>query len=102
MSLKRRRPRTVDVLGQKFKIRYKHEDDMEDCLGITFTASREIWLQDGLPADQMRRVLIHEITHAILGISGITEKLNPQLEEAICCAFESGIYSYRPVNRVHG
>ncbi len=103
MSIKRRRPRTVVVLGQKFKLKYIHPDDLEDnCLGITETHKREISLDSTLPADQMRRVLIHELTHAILGVSGISEKLNPQVEEAICVAFESGLFAYKVVNRVHG
>ncbi len=103
MSLKRTRPRSVNVMGQKFKIKYLSPDEIEEnCEGVTFLSRREIHLDNSLPLEQLRRVLIHEITHAILGVSGISEKLNAQVEESIAVAMESALYSFRVVARVHG
>lgn len=102
MSVKRTRPRTVNVLGQKFRIKYLHPDDMDDCHGQMLLNSREIIIDNTLPLDEMKRTLIHEVTHAILGISGVSEKLDPRVEEAICVAMESAVFSYRVVNRLHG
>jgi hypothetical protein len=102
MSVKRTRPRTVNVLGQKFKIKYLHPDDMDDCHGQLFLNSREIRIDSMQPLDEMKRTIIHEVMHAVLGVSGVSEKLDPKTEEAICVAMESGVFAFRVINRVHG
>ena len=103
MSVKRTRPRSVKVLGQKFKIKYLPPDEMEEnCEGVVYTSRREIHLDNSLPLEQLRRVLIHEIMHAILSISGISEKLSYTVEESIAVAMESALPSFRVVSRVHG
>jgi Zn-dependent peptidase ImmA (M78 family) len=105
MNHKRTRPRTVKVFGEKFKIKYLHPDDCDDldgAHGIMCLNEREIVINNTLPLDQMRRTLIHEIAHAILGVSGISEKLNPAVEEAICVALEAGVSAFKVSNRLHG
>ncbi len=100
---KRTRPRSVKIFGQKFKIKYLAPDEIEEnCEGVVFLSKREIHLDSSLPLEQLRRVLIHEIMHAILGVSGISEKLSDAVEESIATAMESALPAFRVVYRVHG
>lgn len=48
-----------------------------------------IYVNSDLKLEMYERVLTHEITHAVLSISGLSELLKSNLEEAICTSMEN-------------
>lgn len=48
-----------------------------------------IYILDGLSEAKTKRIITHEIAHAVLAISGLSNLLDNNLEEAICDAFET-------------
>lgn len=82
----------LQVLGRKIAVRYISDRELQqlgdeaDLLGLFYNGT--IYLSSSLTQEQARRVLFHEVAHAILNVSGITNLLKPHQEEAICSAFE--------------
>lgn len=55
-----------------------------------FDASTQtIYIYSGLESETYQRTLLHEHAHAIFAFSGLTELLEPELEEALCTALEN-------------
>lgn len=84
---------TVKILGRDIYIYVIPDGDLvkmtatEDCTG--FFKDDRIYLANSLQEDQRKRVLIHELCHAVFSISGLTNLLEDELEEAICDALET-------------
>jgi Zn-dependent peptidase ImmA (M78 family) len=75
---------TVKILPQK-----KMTDN--DLLGEFLLDSHEIHLVETLPRSARRATLSHELFHAFLAYSGynqIIDGIHPNMEEALCRAFE--------------
>lgn len=83
----------INILGRDLRIIDIPNIDLdkmagiEDCWGLFKGDS--IYLATSLTGEQRKRVLIHELTHAVLAISGLTNLIEDKLEEAICDAMES-------------
>ncbi len=83
----------VTVLGQSFVV--EHVQNLlvegERCEGACYVSERVIKLDDYLRFQQSRynRVLKHELMHAALRVSGISELMELKMEEAICVLAES-------------
>lgn len=81
------------ILGRKIQVRYVSDrelaqmTDESDVLGLFYNDT--IYLSSSLTQEQARRVLFHEITHAVLNVSGLSNILKTKHEEAVCNAFES-------------
>lgn len=69
----------VKIFGQKYKIDYNHTD--EDSWGVTDAGSNKISIRHRLQEDKLVRVLMHEITHAIVEESPLTNRKRFDLEE---------------------
>jgi len=59
-----KRPTSIKIFGQKYKIKYTLED--KDSYGLTTSEINTIELRPDLPEDKLVRVFMHEITHAII------------------------------------
>jgi len=59
-----KRPTSLKVFGQKYKIRYDYTD--EENFGLTDQETNTIHIRGKLQEDKIVRVIMHEITHAIL------------------------------------
>ena len=59
-----KRPTTIRISGIKYKITYDHADP--DAFGETDAEKNVISLRNNLPDDKLIRVLVHEITHAVI------------------------------------
>jgi hypothetical protein len=70
---------SVKIFGQKYKIDYKHHD--EDSYAVTLSGSNRISMRHNLPEDKMIRVLMHEITHAIIHESLLANRKRFDVEE---------------------
>jgi hypothetical protein len=85
--------RIVTVLGQE--VRIEHVPNLlvgdERCEGGCYISERLIKISDEHREDELRynRILVHEMVHMILGISGVSEMLTLPVEEAICVVMES-------------
>lgn len=80
------KPVNCIILGQRVNIKYV---TMSNDHGQCDVALREIRLNKKLDGDSLYRVLRHEKMHMRLGISGISELLTSEMEEALCCLAES-------------
>lgn len=60
-----------------------------DKVSIGIFTKGEIWLSNTLPPDELKRVLTHEIVHAVLEISGANNILSNKIEEVIATAMEA-------------
>ena len=89
-------PRTIDILGRRYKIRRKKMKDygyVDDDLQI-------IWLKSGIKGDVACKTVMHEVIHAILFSSGSKFQMTAEQEECIVRALEHGIWQagYRLVS----
>lgn len=80
-------PKQVTICGQKIRIKTK---DIEGDHGRYCHDDRIIYLSDDPEAAKEQwPTLLHEMTHAVLTICGISEVLGTGQEEAICRALEN-------------
>lgn len=78
-----RKPQRIKVLGEWFRV--LHMDLSEEGLfGDCDVDNRVIRIDQSLEGKSFKETLKHEKFHAMLRISGISELLGDQLEEAIC------------------
>lgn len=99
MTVKRNRskhPDTLEIMGATFTIKYvtKLKDDDDNSLSGEMQGSKRlitINLNEHDNLDELERTLLHEITHAVLYMSGLSEQLTEKLEESIVVALENGI-----------
>ncbi len=81
-------PRTIDILGRRYKIRRKKMKDfgqVDDDLQI-------VWLKAGIKGDCACKTLLHEVIHAILFSSGSKFQMTAEQEESIVRALEHGFW----------
>lgn len=83
---KQKVPEYLDILGKCIVIERK---PLKDEHGYYLHDSRKIVLDTGLKGPLVWSVLLHEIIHAYLGVSGVSEILTLEQEEAICRAVEN-------------
>ena len=86
-------PEKFIVLGQKVKIEYVDNliVEGERCEGGCYISERVIKIDASLINDTNRllRVIRHELMHMRIGLSGLSEIIDPKVEEAICVLMES-------------
>jgi hypothetical protein len=86
-SNKPRVPKTVHILGRKFKVSIKKEEihaDGKVASGSCSWINKEIEIEAGLPLNEQLGILAHEMGHATLDINGLSETLTPKEVEIIC------------------
>jgi hypothetical protein len=76
-----KRPISLKISGIKYRIKYTCEDP--DALGLTDPETNIIYLRDGIPEDKLIRVLVHELTHAVIFETPFSTRKRFDLEE-IC------------------
>ena len=76
-----KRPLTIKLFGQKYKISYDHIS--EESLGETDLDTNRISIRGSLQEEKVIRVLMHEITHACIGESPMTGRKRFN-EEEVC------------------
>lgn len=88
MKKPKKLPKIVKVLGKPFKVEQHGPEDMDgnegDCCKMTST----IRISSERTLEQQIDILNHEIFHAWLGLTGLSELLTKKQEEALCEAFE--------------
>lgn len=87
-------PKSIYVLGHKFKMSYPKRISA-NTMGETVTHERTIKVDSTLKPEMFRSTYLHELIHAILGISGMADAINDaQLEEGIVIALEHGLMQH--------
>jgi len=74
-----KRPTSIKIFGQKYKIRYDYAN--EDNYGETVADTNTIWLRKDMPEDKLIRVLGHEITHAVINETPMSLRKRFDVEE---------------------
>jgi len=59
-----KRPKFINVSGQRYKIKFDLNDP--ETYGLTTSDTNTIQLRPDIPEDKLLRVLVHEITHAVI------------------------------------
>lgn len=85
-------PTQLNILGKIFSVKYVKMASGD--YGETLSKDLLIKINKKLPIESMHATLIHEMAHAALGISGLTEVLSEQQEEAVVTAFENCFSQY--------
>ena len=89
-----KRPDRVKILGQWCAVKFmdlkeEGQRNNETLYGDCDLATRTIRVEQSLDDDLAKRVLKHEKMHMKLGLSGLSELLTLEQEEAICVLMES-------------
>lgn len=85
-------------MGKKFAIKYvphkeleRFVDKDEEIYGYFDEVPGIIYIDNSLDKAVQDRILIHELVHATLSVSGISNLLKSNMEEAICDVMENWI-----------
>ena len=87
-------PKTIKVLGVDFNIRFNHKvpkaDRADRTYAFTIGDDREItiYVRRITSMDQFKSTLIHELLHAAIHVSGVTNSLNEEQEESVVMCLE--------------
>jgi hypothetical protein len=82
----------IQVLGQTIEVHFDNSQLKKDELGLFDSTSMRIFMREELRKHALRHsVLLHEVTHAILCISGQSQIISHEQEEALCMALEYGL-----------
>lgn len=92
----RKMPVSVSIMGIPFSIEYKpdlRDEDNSEVMGLTEGATHKITIcsSKNKAPDELESVLIHEILHALMYVSGQSTLLDEKTEEAIVTALEHGL-----------
>ena len=74
-----KRPKSILVSGIRYKVKYDLTDP--DAYGLTTSDTNTIQLRPELPEDKSIRVLVHEITHAVIFETTMSVRKRFDLEE---------------------
>lgn len=83
-----RRPKVVELFGKNIKIEYLQDLGEPNVQGLFFAGDRLIQVLDD---DQWPDHLLHEILHAIFNLTGHSNTLGEEIEEALVVALENGL-----------
>lgn len=77
------KPTVIKINGQKYRVKYDLpvQGTEANALGETIQATSTIRIQPHLQEDKMARVLMHEITHAVIDESVMSGRLRFNVEE---------------------
>lgn len=81
-------PKSVEILGQTFKIEMRPSKTMKDALGWCAPNKNRICLVKGMPEDREGEVFIHEVLHAI------EKNLSLKLSEKDINNLALGVYGF--------
>jgi len=84
-------PSTVNILSVPYTVEIGPLADPSD-FGESNGSERTIRIRDTSPFHPS--TLLHEICHQVLYVSGLTNLLTDELEEAIVTALEHGLFPY--------
>ncbi len=82
------RPTHITVMGRKFKITQPDKVDENDSLGDSQVSDKLIQIRKGQSDLEFETVLLHEVIHMALGVSGNSEDMPEGMEERIVLCLE--------------
>jgi len=85
-------PKSLSILGKNIPVK---RGNLKDAHGQFDRTDFEITLDTKCPAHLIEETLMHEAMHAVLWISGVSQLLREDLEEAICFATEGLTNSFK-------
>jgi hypothetical protein len=86
------KPTSITVGGVPFKITYPAKMD-EGQVGESNAMERTIQIKSNQKGDEFERTLLHEVVHAAMGISGVSELFDEKVEEAVVICLENSLHS---------
>jgi Zn-dependent peptidase ImmA (M78 family) len=92
--MKKKFPKAITILGRKIKI--KQGANLvymgQACLGLCNYDEKVIYLEKNQSDEMKYDTLVHECTHFMLELTGISQKLNDSENEIFCQLF-TALYS---------
>lgn len=86
-------PKSVTVMGQKFKLFWNHEFEDSEQWGETDVLNRTIRIGSKCDtAEKRASTLFHELSHAAIGVAGLEHTLGEKLEEAVVSGLENALF----------
>lgn len=84
--------KTVKVLGVDYSIHHIAQDEIHkslgvDALGYCDDLEERIVIAKELKGRAQKKIFIHEWTHAVCGVNGLNQTLDPVVAEAIAQSF---------------
>ena len=70
---------SIKIFGQRYRIDYTHTE--EESLGVTESNNNRISIRHKLQEDKLQRVLMHEVTHAVIHESLLANRKRFDVEE---------------------
>jgi hypothetical protein len=86
------KPTGITIGGVPFKVTYPAKME-ENQVGESDAMERTIKIKANQKGDEFERTLLHEVVHAAMGISGISELFDEKIEEAIVICLENSLHS---------
>lgn len=89
----------IPILGRRISVRFVSDKDLSqiakdsECWGCY--ENDTIYISSSIGQEHGRRIVLHELTHAILTITGLTNILESNQEEAVCDASEALLDAFR-------
>lgn len=74
-----KRPTSIKIFGQKYKISYDYAN--QENFGLTDGEINTIFIRPNMPEDKLIRVLVHEITHAVINETPMSLRKRFDVEE---------------------
>lgn len=83
----------MKILGREIAVEYCSTTRLSilanDPEAVGYFDGSTIFIKQSLTKDEKARVFLHEVMHALLGITGLTYLLEDKMEEALCNLSES-------------
>ena len=82
-------PRTLTILGRKYKLRFVSEKKMQEIINVPAWAAvdfdnKQILVQETLSPEEAMLSIIHEVGHIAQSVSGINQVIPLELQEILC------------------
>lgn len=79
----------IELMGVELDVRLVSPEQLDDAYGAYTNMQELIILDETLKEKQLQRVLLHELVHATLNLTGVSEILEDSQQEAVCVALEN-------------
>lgn len=91
--------RKLKILGQDITVRYiknwdGHQGSSPTMAGRFYPSTMTIYIVSTMPKEAQRRMLLHELCHAVMFINGVSQTISLDHEESIAQTFSFALKDF--------